>query len=81
MFAEEDGDEEAGGNGLPKLELDSNSISVWLGLERLDRDAVQELLGLASVLAAAQAEPLDEPAQRLLTSLQVDFIPFACYPA
>ena len=81
MFAEEGGVEEAGGSGLAKLELDSNSISVWLGLDRLDRDAVQELLGLASVLAAAQAEPLDEPAQRLLTSLQVDFIPFACYPA
>lgn len=57
--------------GLSNQETNGGNPSGRLGLERLDRDGVMELVGLAQILAAAQREPLDEPALRLLTSLQV----------
>lgn len=69
-----EGEEEEG--GLSRFKLDIPEVQSLLGLERLDAESVQELLGLAGVLvdAPAHAAQLDEPAQRLLTSLQVCLI-------
>ncbi|BDA47164.1 probable DmX-like protein 2 at C-terminar half [Coccomyxa sp. Obi] len=73
---DQDGEEGKGGNGLATFGADNDDVLSQLGLEGLGSSGAAELLGLAGILAKtdSSSKSLDEPAQRLLTSLQVSLV-------
>jgi hypothetical protein len=73
--------EEQDAVGSAEPEVSRTTSSSRLGLNRLDEEAVQEILALAAQVSdrsGLDAEQLDEPARRLLTFMQVGAIWHVC---